>query len=77
MLERGRGGVIVLAVLAALGLVATAAAWALAHVGVQITLDDTVLVGIERQVPFRARVRKPMQIALDEALTTHVKLQEL
>jgi len=77
MLRPGRRGAIVLAVLAALGLVATASAWALAHVGLRISMGNTVLVGIEGRVPFRARIDKPLQVAVDEALTAKVKLQDL
>src|SRR5688500_1693688 len=77
MLKRGRGGVIALAVLAVLGLIATAGAWALAHMGLRIELDDRVLVGIEGRVPFRARIERPLQITVSEALTAKVKLEQL
>jgi hypothetical protein len=77
MLKPGRRGAIVLAVLAALGLIATGSAWALAHVGLRITMGHTVLVGIEGRVPFRARIEKPVQVSVADALTAKVQLQDL
>src|SRR5688572_8747452 len=59
MSRRGRVAAVALAVLAALGLAAAAGAWALAHLGLRISLAERVLVGIDGRVPFRARIERP------------------